>query len=101
VVNVLNVLEATAATVFAAVYPRSVINEGVVVLWASATKKFLILLRLHIRCKVVAEDESVGVSIMCMLAIPICDHGVVDVVTALPPFEGASVGHVLVVLGAV
>ena len=94
--------EATAATSSAAINPRSVFNDtSAVVFWASATEKLSVLLRLHVGSEVVTEDENVGVSIMCMLAIPVGDRRVVNMVTALLPLESARVGHVLVVLGAV
>ena len=101
-INLLYILEATAATSSAAIAPWSVFNDtSAVVVWASATEKLSVLLRLHIRSEVVAEDEYIGVRIMCMLAIPVCDRGVVNMVTALLLLESARVGHVLVVLGAV
>jgi len=94
------VLEATATT--AAIAPSgSVIDERVVALWASATEELCVLLRLEVGCPVVAKDKGVGVSIICMLAIVICDRRVVDMVTALLLLEGARVRHVLVVLRAV
>ena len=93
------VLEATAT---AAIAPTgSVIDERVVALWASATEELCVLLRLEVGCPVVAKDKGVGVSIICMLAIVICDRRVVDMVTALLLLEGARVRHVLVVLRAV
>lgn len=93
------VLEATAT---AATAPSgSVINERVVALWAFATEELCVLIRLEVGCPVVAKDKGVGVSIICMLAIVICDRRVVDMVTALLPLEGARVRHVLVVLRAV
>jgi len=102
VINILNILEATSTTIFStAIAPRSVFDERVVVLWAYATEKLLVLLRLHIGSEVVAENESVRVSTMCMLAIPVGDHRVVSMVTGLLPLESARVRHVLVVLGAV
>ena len=101
-INVLNSLEATSATIVStAIAPRSVFDERVVVFWAYATEKLLVLLRLHVGSEVMAEDESVRVSTMCMLAIPVGDHRVVHMVTALLPLESARVRHVLVVLGAV
>ena len=48
-----------------------------------------------------AEDEFVWVGIMCMFAVVLFDDRVVQMVTALLPGEGARIGHVLVVLGAV
>ena len=69
--------------------------------WAYTTEKLLVLLRLHVGSEVMAEDKSVRVSTMCMLAIPVGDHRVVQMVTALLPLESARVRHVLVVLGAV
>jgi hypothetical protein len=102
VINILNILEATSTTnVSTAIDPRSVFDERVVVLWAYATEHLLVLLRLHIGSEVVAENESVRVSTMCMLAIPVGDHRVVSMVTGLLPLESARVRHVLVVLGAV
>ena len=95
-------LEATAATILSAtIAPRSIFNERVVGFRASATKKLLVLLGLKVGSEIVGENKFVRVSIMCMFAIVICDNGVVEMVTALPPFERARVRHVLVVLGAV
>ena len=47
-----------------------------------------------------AEDESVGVGIMCMFAVVLGDRSVVQMITALLTRERARIGRVLVVLGA-
>jgi len=99
-INITCILELATFASFSAVI-MSVIDERVVLFWASATEKCHVLLRLHVGGKIVTEDKSVGVSIMCMLAIVIGDRRVVNMVTALPSLESARVRHVLVVLRAI
>jgi hypothetical protein len=91
------VLEATATTLSSVVVKCVV---AVVGFGTSAAKQFLVLLRLEVGGPVVAEDESVGVGIMCMLAVVLRDGRVVQMVTALLTVERARIGHFLVVLGA-
>jgi hypothetical protein len=95
--DVNGVLEAAAATLSSIVTKcvASIVRFG-----TSSAEHLHVLLRLEVGCPVVAEDEGVGVGIMCMLAVVIGDDRVVQMVTALLPGERARVGHVLVELGA-